>query len=253
MKISFDCTLPDFQSVADLASRCGFDAIELPAQRNHSVASACNALLTAPAKIIQIFVQAKVGISAINIGLDYGELSARIALAAEVNCPFVRLKSDWLFGKSETALPPMIDRLLSAADLAAGNNVTLLLENQPITRSALRLWHLLDRVNHPSVACCWNTFTAAQAGDAPAVAVPMLNTRIRYVHLQDAKSNTPCNLGEGDLPLRNTLNRLRGIGFDGDLLIGSAQHQDPTQLEQSLTAARTVLQQWQILPMPVSG
>ena len=64
-----------------------------------------------------------------------------------------------------------------------------------------------------------------------------------------------CNLGEGDLPLRNTLNRLRGIGFDGYLLIGSTQqlNLDPTQLEQSLTAARTVLQQWQILPMPVAG
>jgi sugar phosphate isomerase/epimerase len=252
MKISIDCASFDFQSAAELAARCDFDTIELPAQRNPSVASACNALFTAPTKILEILSDTNTDISAINIGSDHEELPARIALAAELTCSHVRMKTDWLFAKSESALPAIIDRLLSHADTAATNSITILLENQPTRDSALRLWHLLDRLNHPSIGCCWNTFTAAQAGDAPAVAVPMLNTRIRYVHLQDAKANSPCELGQGDLPLRNTLNRLRGIGCDGYLLIGSGGFPipDPTSIEQSLTAARTVLQQWQALPTP---
>ena len=104
----------------------------------------------------------------------------------------------------------MIDRLLSAAEIAAGNGVTLLLENQPITRSALGLWHLLDRVNHPSGRLLLEHLYRRPGGRfRQRIAVPMLNTRIRYVDLQDAKSRPiPVNLGEGDLPLRNTLNRL---------------------------------------------
>ena len=101
--------------------------------------------------------------------------------------------------------------------------------------------------------------SAAQAGDSPAVAVPTLNSQIRYVLLQDAKKDArrfvPCNLAEGELPLRKTTDRLRGIGFEGYLLVGISPvlAQDPNQLEQSLLAARTVLGQWQIVPTPVSS
>jgi sugar phosphate isomerase/epimerase len=118
---------------------------------------------------------------------------------------------------------------------------------------------LLDRLDHPSIACCWNTFDAALAGDMPAVAIPTLNSRIRYVILQDGQRNenalTECNPGEGNLPLRNTTNRLRGIGFDGWLRVGLAQTSkaDESQLEQSLRPVLSALQQWQVLPTPVSA
>jgi sugar phosphate isomerase/epimerase len=249
MKIAFanaDYRGQDFQTAATLASGCGFDAVEIPG---------FDAVLCPPENIRQIFANANVKISALHVGSDLPRLASQIKLATEIGAAFVRLSADSLFSRTDTVSPGVIDQLLCAADTAAENGVTILIENQPVTGSALRMWRLLDRLNHPSVGCCWNTFTAAQAGDAPAVAVPLLNTRIRYVHLQDAKANTPYTLGQGDLPLRNTLNRLRGIGYDGYLLIGSAEPtaHDPVRLEQSLMAARTVLQQWQVLPTPVSA
>jgi sugar phosphate isomerase/epimerase len=255
MKIAFDptvCPVLDFVAAADLARRCGFDGLQLPAHQ--SAASATNAILTAPLKIRRILEGAGVHISAIDTGpLETDSLPQCIALAAELHCPLLRTKSDSLFTRSGTTPQGMIDQLLRTADLAASAGVSIVIENQPTAGSALRLWHLLDRLNHPSIACCWNTLTAARAGDLPAVAVPLLNSRIRYVHLQDARGSAPCNLADGTLPLRKTTDRLHGIGFEGCLLVGTAPGQDPAQFEQSLLAGCAVLQQWQILPTPITA
>jgi sugar phosphate isomerase/epimerase len=246
MKITFDCSVSSDSRAADLASRCAFDGIEIPVE-------------SASHQLHQKSENLKFEFSAINLGLRIDQIPPAIAIAHELECSYVRLGAGSFFGRSETALPKMIDLLQSAGDTAAAVGVTLLIENQTTAGSALRLWHLLDRLNHPSIACCWNTLSAALAHDAPAVAVPMLNTRIRYVHLQDGKTTgnsiAPCALGTGDLPLRNTMNRLRGIGFKGYLLAGIAQSPaiNADQLEQALTTARVVLQQWQVIPVAVTN
>jgi len=253
MKIAFanaDCPAQSFETAAKLANQCGYDAVEL---------SSSDALLSPPNTIRQIFAGASLGISAIHVGADLGALSMGINLAADLGGNFIRIAGDAVFTPSYAVAPATIDLLLATADIAANSGVGVLIDNQPIPGSALRLWNLLDRLNHPGIGCSWNTLSAAFAGDAPAVAIPMLNTRIRYLHFQDAKLHdgpiTRCDLGQGDLPLRNTANRLRGIGFDGCLLVGLAQKpdQEESRQELSLQAARSKLQQWQILPTPVSG
>jgi sugar phosphate isomerase/epimerase len=240
MKIAFDCSaLSDLREAADLANRCGLDGIEI--------------LFESASQHLK-FENLKFEICAINLGLKIDQILPAIAISHELNCQLVRVRADPFFGRSETALPRMIGLLQNAGDVASEAGVTILIENQPTAGSALRLWNFLDRLNHPGIGCCWNTLSAARAHDTPAVAVPMLNSRIRYVHLQDAKisgnSIVACPLGDGDLPLRNTTNRLRGIGFSGYLLIGvaTAPPADETHLAQSLNTARAILQQWQVLP-----
>jgi sugar phosphate isomerase/epimerase len=243
MKISFSSesfSLLDFQALAGLARRCGCDGVEMPAGRNASH-SQSNLLLTATEKIQQIFSNANIEICAITIGRDLSELPERISLAARFNCRFLKLSADALFGRTDTVAPAVIDRLFSTGDIAAAVDVTLLIGNQPVRGSAVRLWHLLDRLNHPAIACSWNTSAAACANDSPAVAVPMLNSRIRYVDLQD-----PDN---GSLSVRKTVDRLRGIGYDGYLRIGFS---DSAQPEQSLMAAQNLLRHWQVLPIPAA-
>ena len=260
MKISFSTTsFPtlDFQTAADLASRCGYDGVELAAKRDGN--SSANALLTADTKIREAFTTAGVDIAALHVGSDLNELAERIELAHQLNCPTLILTADSIFGRTETVSPPMIDQLLTAGDTAAMAGIMLLIENQPIVGSAVRLWHLLDRLNHPAIGCCWNTQSAAYAKDSPTVAVPTLNSRIHAVVMQDAKWDSHllkrCELGSGDLPVRKTIDRLRGIGFQGSLRVGfsDATNMDPMNIESMLAAARMTLQQWKILSTPLAA
>jgi sugar phosphate isomerase/epimerase len=137
-------------------------------------------------------------------------------------------------------------------------DITLLIENRPITGSANAMWHLLDRIDHPAVACCWNTLSAFIAGDAPAVAVPTLNSRIQCVALEDAKTppqtaqpSAPpqkVELGTGDVPIRKTLDRLRGIGFGRGLIVSPATSPSIEDLEQALLRSLDTLRQWNAVP-----
>ena len=229
-----------------MAARLGFDGVELPASRDSSIASSTNALLTAPEKIRRIFSDADVEISSLNIGSDAAELPERILLAAELNCRVIRLQDDAMFSRSQKITTRAINRLRDCADTAAAAGVTLLIENMPVKGSALVMWHLLDRIDSPAVACCWNTAAAAVAGDSPAVAVPTLNTRIHCVRLPEVQSEA--------LAIRKTLDRLRGIGFSQWLIVGPANHPARTneELEQSLVKAKETLRSQQIQSVTVA-
>ena len=111
------------------------------------------------------------------------------------------------------------DWLLPLADYAADRDVMIVIENALSFRSAKELWLIVDRINHPSIAVCWDIFNAALIGERPAVSVPVLNNRIQYAQVKDATLSTLgatyCRLGEGDVPVRQFLTRLRGIRYQG--------------------------------------
>jgi fatty-acyl-CoA synthase len=81
------------------------------------------------------------------------------------------------------------------------------------------MWTILDRLQHPAVACCWDVFNAASIGESPYFSVPVLNSKIQYTQVKDAKLGalgaTYCKLGEGDVPVQKFLTRLRGVGYRG--------------------------------------
>jgi fatty-acyl-CoA synthase len=81
------------------------------------------------------------------------------------------------------------------------------------------MWGILDRIQHPAIACCWDVFNATVIGELPAVSVPVLNSKIQYVQVKDAAIGalgaTYCKLGEGQVPLEKLMIRLRGIGYGG--------------------------------------
>jgi sugar phosphate isomerase/epimerase len=259
MKVSFQtaaCNGLDFPAAAALASRLGFDGVELHASADPSITSATNALLTSTEKIGRIFAESNVAIASLNIVSADSELANRINLAAELNCSAVRFQCGDLVARSQKVSTRAVDWVRQCADRAAAKHITLLIENRPITGSAIAMWHLLDRINHPAVACCWSTFSAYLADDSPAVAVPTLNSRIRCVLLADAAtqpSGMPLkrDLGTGDVPARKTLDRLRGIGFQQQLIISPPITASIDALEQSLQKSLDALRQWGILPAPI--
>jgi sugar phosphate isomerase/epimerase len=104
-------------------------------------------------------------------------------------------------------------------DYEAESGVCLVVENAMSFKAAKELWLVLERISHPSIACAWDVFNAALIGESPYVSVPTLNSRIQYTQVKDAQLGplgaTYCKLGDGNVPVKKFLTRLRGIGYDG--------------------------------------
>jgi hypothetical protein len=197
-------TAGDFQTAASAAQASGFDGVEL---------AASDAMLTDPQKIREIFAASNIEISSLACQLKpkSDELVQTINLAAAIGCKRLRVTTACLTGR--TSYESCKEMLLPAADIAATAGIMILLENQPEPGSVNRLWHAVDSFNHPSIACCWNMPSGRVARELPLVTIPTLNSRIRMVVVCD-----------DDPDLRKSIHRLRGIGFDGVVLVDVAKY-----------------------------
>jgi len=136
--------------------------------------------------------------------------------------------------------------LRPAADHAAKLGVQIVLQNVAGFRTAGQMWHLIETINHPSVQVSFNPLAAALVDEPPSVSVPVLNTRIRHVRLTDAKlpndgTFTPAPLLQGDLPLKELLTRLAGIGYQGWLSLAWPSMAGLPDPAESLPAAATAM------------
>src|SRR5206468_2681422 len=93
----------------------------------------------------------------------------------------------------------------------------IVVENALSFRASKEMWSILDRLGHPSIACCWDVFNAAQIGEHPSVSVPTLNSKIQYTQVKDALLGalgaSYTKLGEGSVPVQKFIIRLKGIGY----------------------------------------
>ncbi len=143
------------------------------------------------------------------------QLRKLIDTAAALRCARVRIQGARVHaGQSAASVAvEMATWLLPTADYAAERGVTILVQNALAFRKSRDLWTLLESINHPNVAACWDLAAAIAAGESPFVSVPTLNSRIQYALIAAAADDT----------VENFLTRLRGIGYDGYIAVQSAQ------------------------------
>jgi len=235
MKFAFStigCPTWDFDTIVLRAKEYGYDGVEVRGFLNESILTAANVFLSDPAKVRRTFGDAGVGICCLASSIAYaqnkkrdaqlaGDLKLFIETATSIGCPMVKIFDTQVkAGKSRSGISSAFgDWLVPLADFAAQHDVTIMIENALSFRSAKEMWTIMDRLSHPSIGVCWDIFNAAMIGEQPSVSVPVLNQRIGYVQVKDAKFGTLgatyCKLGEGDVPVRKFLTRLRGIGYNG--------------------------------------
>lgn len=172
--------------------------------------------------------------------------------AAGVGCCTVRLADPIVQkGQSKAVVGSAFgDWLLRAADYAAEQRVTIAIQNSGSFCRASDLWAVLDRLNHPSVGCCWSLLSAAAVEESPHVSVPMLNSRIQYALVSDAKTSPAglmlTKLGEGDVAVKAFVHRLRGIGYSGFVAVaGPGQVIQITDHSAYFAEAIKMLRAWQ--------
>jgi sugar phosphate isomerase/epimerase len=254
MKLAFSTLCApnwDLDTIAARAKEYGYDGVEIRGFLNENVLSASNVFLSDPAKVRQSFHNAGVEIACLSSSVAFhgqkradeqsaDELIQFIDTARVLDCRIVKIGDahvrpkpgplGWALGLL-TLSPPSRGAsradvatdfarwLAPVADYAASQGVMIVIENLLSFRNAKELWLILEMVNHPSVAACWDVLNAALIGETPAVSVPVLNSRIQYVQVKDATLSplgaTYVKLGEGNARVQDLLKRLQGIGYDG--------------------------------------
>jgi len=245
MKFAFStvsCPEWDFEQIASRAKEYGYDGVEIRGFLNEPLLTSSNIFLSDPKKVRALFNYHGVEIACLASSVAMSgkakldkqradEVKQFIDTAAAVGCSLVKVFDAMVApggfftpsgmmnrGRASTALA-LGDWLLPLGDYAAERNVTIVVENALSFRDSKEMWLILDRLSHPSIACCWDLFNAALIGEPPSVSVPTLNSKIQYTQVKDAKLGALgalyCKLGEGDVAVQKFLIRLKGIGYDG--------------------------------------
>ena len=235
MKFAFStvaCPEWDFETICARGKEYGYDGIEVRGFLNESILTASNIFLTDPAKLRSMLKYHGLSICCLasSIAMKGKKKPDRVAAddcrryidtAAAVGCHLVKI-FDTEVGPGKDRASAAIELgewLMPLGDYAAARDVVIVVENALSFRSAKEMWLILDRLQHPSIACCWDVFNAALIGESPYISVPTLNSRIQYTQVKDAKLGplgaSFCPLGEGDVAVQKFLTRLLGIGYTG--------------------------------------
>lgn len=190
----------DLQALALRAKEIGYDGIEL------GTPPAGGALRSADVEIACIASPLGMPRGRRARGAAAEELRGLIDAAGQLGCKRVRIPGAQVpAGESAGSVAVQMGNwLLPLADYAAERGVTILVQNAQSFRKSRDLWMLLESINHPNVAACWDLTAGVAAGEGPLVSVPTLNTRMQYVLVGDA-----------DEAAERFLTRLRGIGYTG--------------------------------------
>jgi sugar phosphate isomerase/epimerase len=226
------CPHWDLPTICRKAREMGYDGVEVRAFFNEPLLTASNIALSDPTKVRDLFAEQHQAIACLSTSIHYtgrraadeqaaADLRRAIDLATQVGCPMVRVADAQLRpGQARQAVVAALGAWLApAADYAASKSVRIVVENQLSFRNARAMWLICEVLDHPAVALCWDILNATLVGETPAVAIPLLNSRIGLVQVRDAwlrpTGAVYCPLGQGDVPVAETCNRLRGIGYDG--------------------------------------
>jgi len=235
MKFAFStvsCPKWDFETILARAKEYGYDGVEIRGFLNEAILTASNVFLTDPAKIRDQFASAGIEIACLASSIVYSgkkkideqlakDLKAYIDTAAAIGTPLVKVFDTQVkAGQTrDSAGVAMGNWLVPMADYAADRDITIVIENALSFRQSKEMWSILDRLQHPSIACCWDVFNAALTGESPLISVPTLNSKIAYCQIKDAKFGplgaSYTKLGQGDVKGPQFITRLRGIGYEG--------------------------------------
>lgn len=267
MKFGFSssvCPQWDLETLIARAAALGYGGVELCGLLGEMHLPASSALAGNGEAVAAKFGEAGVELVCLAAESDFAAKDRRriaretarvrevIELAGRLGCPFVRVLGGDLprYDSRKHALIRVADVLADLAPVAAHHGTTLVLENRGAVAGSRDVWSVLETVDHPALRGGWNPCEAQAAGERPGLAVPRLGTRIALTHLADATFTEDGRLdrsappGGGSMDFELFLDRLRGVGYAGYLMIDrpihrSAEWADP---EQSLPAALAYLQ-----------
>jgi sugar phosphate isomerase/epimerase len=138
----------------------------------------------------------------------------------------IRVFSFWRVEDPERAYPHVRERLAKAAALAAGNKMTLLLENEPSCNvgTGAELGRLVRDINSPALRAMWDPANAVVLNEVP---YPDGYEHVRglfpHLHVKDAKRDPATGktrwlpVGSGDVDFHGQFQALLRDGYQGTM------------------------------------
>jgi L-ribulose-5-phosphate 3-epimerase len=119
-----------------------------------------------------------------------------------------------------------IEEMKKLAPVAEATGVVLALENvgRGCGKSAAELIDLADGVGSPGVQVYYDIGNATAFGNDPVGEIELLGARIAVVHIKDRDGDL---LGEGTVKIPESIEALKGIAYDGDLILETPPTDDP--------------------------
>jgi sugar phosphate isomerase/epimerase len=119
-----------------------------------------------------------------------------------------------------------IEEMRKLASVAEATGVTLALENvgRGCGKSAEDLIRLADGVGSPGVQVYYDIGNATAFGNDPVEEIRSLGLRVAVVHIKDRDGDL---LGDGIVKIPECIEALRGIGYEGDLVLETPPTDDP--------------------------
>ena len=143
--------------------------------------------------------------------IEYAEL------ARFLGCSLVRVFGGNLPSGTDraAALPSMAAFLQELGEIAAANDVSVVLETHDDFSTGVQVAELLRQTDHPAVGALWDLHHPYREGEAPETTVQVLAPFLRHAHVKDSRDGRYCMMGEGDVPLARMIDLLRERGYDG--------------------------------------
>jgi sugar phosphate isomerase/epimerase len=228
--------------VGQAAAEYGFDGVELRTFGTGSRELACDPALTAAEKVRRIMAGAGVEIASLGTGVALDEpvrpavlgrvigdfeksvrrAKSAIELAAQIECPLVRVFGFEAFGseKRAAAAPRIRERLAAVADGAKNTGVRIVMENGGSFPRAADLLGLIDGIGGGLVGASYSAAVASDAGEDPLEGLRLLGDRAWTVKLKDRGADGKlCPIGEGVLGCADVVRGLGAQGYRGWVVV----------------------------------
>lgn len=225
------------ERVADEAVRMGYDAVELrllgadlidPTKHRVETERAVATIRAAGLNVCAYDTSVRLNlVDAAQRASQIDDLLAWIELAGATRVPVLRV-----FGGPNATEGPrqsdddadawVVEGLQAVAPHAERAQVSIALETHDAFASARRVGRLLRKVNSPAVGALWDSHHPYRMGESAEVAAEALHGLIAHVHVKDARRRDAAGtdwdlvlMGEGEVPVREQLAILHGLGYPG--------------------------------------
>ena len=153
-------------------------------------------------------------------------LEQSFALARHFGTHKVRMFSYWRVDDPERAYKYVRDRLAQAAQVAANNDIVLVLENEHTCNvgTGRELGHLLKEINSPALSGNWDPGNAAMLDEIPYPnGYEAVRGMFSHMHIKDVRKNAATGrkewapVGGGVIDWKGQIQALRKDGYDGTM------------------------------------
>ncbi len=106
--------------------------------------------------------------------------------------------------------------LLPAIEIAKASGVNILIETSGELSNTQTVLDIISSLAHANVKVCWNIReTFFVAGEQADKTIQTLGAYIGYVRIGDKKGGKNVLIGEGELPVKDFMNALKSLNYDG--------------------------------------